>query len=265
MLSATLAQWLLARISTPDRASAVVGDLLEQHISTVRFWLTVIRVGFALTWRWILAIGLSAASFFVFLLPYSVIVQPRRDFSHPQSWMTWAMYLFGAATCIGTSTAVAASLYGMRDQLTKMCATVWILVVASAFAVWLPNAQWIIVSLLSATCVVMLSASRTRGLLLCALASAAAFALTYLCFGRILQQVELDILVYVMHVPERSCCNGINGFSSENVARVGLEMTFAVTTWLTSIFLAALVLTRLRRILLHQTASELTSTFGLPD
>src|ERR1700677_1857867 len=125
MHSATVAQWLRAAVSPPERASAVVGDLLEQHTSAVRFWLTIVRVGVALTWRWILAIGLSAASFFVVLLPYSVIVQPRRDFAHPQPWMTWAMYLFGAATCIGTSTAVAASLYGMRDRLTKMCAAIW--------------------------------------------------------------------------------------------------------------------------------------------
>jgi hypothetical protein len=256
MRSAPLAQWLLARVSTHERASAVVGDLLESHISAVRFWLSILRVLFALTWRWALAIGLSAASFFVVLFPYSFLVQPRRDFAHPQPWMAWGMYLFGAASCIGTSTAIAASLYGMRDRLTRICAAIWALMIASALCAWLPDAPWIIMSLLAATCAAALIAASTRGFMLCALMSAVAYGLTYLGLSRLLERVEPAILVYVMHLPAAPCCNDVHGFSAQNVARVALEMTLGITTWLTSIFMAAFVLTRLRRILLRQPASE---------
>jgi hypothetical protein len=265
MHSAPLAQWLLSRVSTQERASAVVGDLLESHISAAHFWRSIIRVLFAHTWRWVLAIGLSAASFFVVLFPYSFIVQPRRDFAHPQPWMAWAMYLFGAAACIGTSTAIAASLYGTRNHLTRICAAIWALLIASAFCVWLPDAPRIIVSLLAATCAAALLAASTRGFMLCALMSAAAYALTYLGLSHLLERVELGILVYVLHLSVRPCCNDVHGFSPQNVARVALEMALGVTTWLTSIFAAAFVLTRLHRILLHQPASESKRAFGLPD
>jgi hypothetical protein len=250
MVSATVAQWALARVSTRERASAVVGDLLEQHTSTVGFWFAAVRVGAALTWRWILAIGLSAASFFVVLLPYSLIVQSRWDLIHPQPWMRWAMYLAGAASCMGTSTAVAASLYGMRDRLTKMCAVLWMLVTASALTAWLPRASWVIGVVMVATFAVTLTGTKSRGPLVCALASAAAYALTYIYFGRLLDPLERVVLVHVLHLPAQACCNNVHGFSPQVVARATLEMAFAIATWLTSILSAALVLSHLRRRLL---------------
>jgi hypothetical protein len=243
MHSANLAQWLLARVSTPEHSSSIVGDLLEEHMSPPRFWLSIIRVMFALTRRWILAIGFSAASFFVVQFPYSLIVQPRRDLAHPQPWIHWATYLVAGAACIGTSTAIAASLYGMRDGLTRICAATWALIIASALCAWLPYAPWIIVSLLTVTCAALLAA--TRGLMLCALMSAAAYALTYEGLFLLLERV-------------------VQGINPQTVAGVALETTLGISTWLASIFTAAFVLTRLRRIFLRQPASESEGAIGFP-
>jgi uncharacterized membrane protein (DUF2068 family) len=57
MPKAGLAEWLLAHVSTSQRASEVIGDLLEQKTSPTQFWLTIARIFVALAWRWILGVG----------------------------------------------------------------------------------------------------------------------------------------------------------------------------------------------------------------
>ena len=57
MHKAALAERLLAHVSTSQRASEVIGDLLEQKPTPTQFWLTIARIFVALAWRWILGVG----------------------------------------------------------------------------------------------------------------------------------------------------------------------------------------------------------------
>jgi hypothetical protein len=53
MRNARLAEWILSLVTTPERASATVGDLLEDrtHATAVRFWGAVLFAAFSQLWR----------------------------------------------------------------------------------------------------------------------------------------------------------------------------------------------------------------------
>jgi hypothetical protein len=67
MPNARFAEFLLRRATTPERASAIVGDLLEQHPhQPLRFATALARVILSLQWRQLLGFAAAAISF---LLP----------------------------------------------------------------------------------------------------------------------------------------------------------------------------------------------------
>jgi hypothetical protein len=41
MRNANVAERILSLITTPDRAAATVGDLIETHVGVWRFWFTI--------------------------------------------------------------------------------------------------------------------------------------------------------------------------------------------------------------------------------
>jgi hypothetical protein len=51
MRNAQVAEWILSLVTTPERAAATVGDLLENAASRSRFWFGVWRTAFSLLWR----------------------------------------------------------------------------------------------------------------------------------------------------------------------------------------------------------------------
>ena len=53
MRSAHIAEWILALVTTRDRATSTVGDLTEQAAArdAVWFWLSVLRATASLLWR----------------------------------------------------------------------------------------------------------------------------------------------------------------------------------------------------------------------
>jgi hypothetical protein len=57
MRSARLAEWILSLVTTPDRAGASVGDLLEDrlHPGALRFWGAVLMTAGSLLWRDVVA------------------------------------------------------------------------------------------------------------------------------------------------------------------------------------------------------------------
>jgi len=75
MPRAFIAEWLLTHASTSQRASEIIGDLLEQKPSPAQFWLTIARILVALTWRWILGAVLAGLSGLVVVAPYSLIAR----------------------------------------------------------------------------------------------------------------------------------------------------------------------------------------------
>jgi hypothetical protein len=51
MRRARIAEWILALVTTKDRAAAVVGDLTEVERGSLWFWWSVIRTAMSITWR----------------------------------------------------------------------------------------------------------------------------------------------------------------------------------------------------------------------
>jgi hypothetical protein len=229
MRKARIAEWLITHVSTPQRASEVVGDLLEQNPSTTQFWLTIIRILAALTWRWTLGAFLASIFSAVVLASYSLWVIPRRDLApHFEPWIFWAMYLAVASVCFGTTTGLAASRYGLRDRLTCMSAAIWAALIAAACSAWMPHAPYVIALLLTAGLVALLLSSATWRLVVCVLAPTAAYAATNAVF--ILLSRPTSILYTSAGAPA--------------------NVIFGIVTFLTSIVIEAIVLAKVRPVLL---------------
>jgi hypothetical protein len=233
MHKAPIAEWLLTHVSTSQRASEVIGDLLEQKPSPTQFWLTITRILVALTWRWMLGAFLAGLSFVVVLAPYSLWVAPRRDPAHYEPWMLWAMYLAAAAVCFGTNTGLAISRYGFRDRLTWMSAAIWAALIVCACCAWMPHVPYVVALLLTAGLAALLLSSATRRLVLCVLAPTAAYAATAAVF---------ILLSRPTSIPHTS-------------AGAATNVIFGIVTCLTSIVIEAIVLARLRPVLLGQIVS----------
>jgi hypothetical protein len=235
MNKARIAEWLLTHVSTSQRASEVVGDLLEQKTSFIQFWLTIARIWVALTWRWTFGAFLAALSGLIVLAPYSLFVKPRWNLAHPHTepWMLWAMYLSAAALCFGTNTGLLISRYGFRDRLTWMSAAIWAALIVCSSCAWMPDAPYVVALLLTAGLAALLLLSATRRLVLCILAPTAAYAATSAAF---------ILLSRLTSIPYTSTGRPAN-------------VIFGIVTFLTSIGIEAIVLARLRPVLLGQTVS----------
>src|ERR1700722_7536443 len=235
MHKARVAEWLLTHVSTSQRASEVVGDLLEQKTSFMQFWLTIARIWVALTWRWTFGALLAALSGLIVVAPYSLFVNPRWNLTQPHTepWMLWAMYLALAAVSFGTNTGLSVSRYGFRDRLTWMSAAIWVILIACACCAWMPYAPYVVALLLTAGLSALLLFSATRRLVLCVLAPTAAYAATSAVF---------ILLSRPTSIPHTS-------------AGAPANVVFGIATCLTSIVIEAVVLARLHPVLLGQSAS----------
>lgn len=229
MCKASVAEWLLAHVSTSQRASEVVGDLLEQKPSLMRFWVTIVRILVALTWRWILGTSLAALSGLVVVAPYSLIVKSRWNLAHPQyGAQILAMYLALAAVCFGTNTGLTISRYGFRDRLPWMSASVWVAFIVCSCCAWMPHADKVMALVLAGGLATLLVSSATRPLVLCVLAPTAAYAASASVFILVSQPTS---------IPHTSAA------ATPNVI-------FGIVTFLTSIVVEGKVLARLRPVLL---------------
>lgn len=229
MYKASVAEWLLAHVSTSQRASEVVGDLLEQKPSLMRFWVTIVRILVALTWRWVLGTSLAALSGLVVVAPYSLIVKSRWNLAHPQyGAQILAMYLALAAVCFGTNTGLTISRYGFRDRLPWMSASVWVAFIVCSCCAWMPHADKVMALVLAGGLATLLVSSATRPLVLCVLAPTAAYAASASVFILVSQPTS---------IPHTSAA------ATPNVI-------FGIVTFLTSIVVEGKVLARLRPVLL---------------
>ena len=230
MHKAPIAEWLLTHVSTPQRASEVVGDLLEQKPSLLQFWLTIARIAVALTWRWIFGAFLAGLSGFVVMALYSLLVKPRWNLTYPHNepWTLWAMYLAAGAVCFGTNTGLAVSRYGFRDRLTWISAAIWAILIACSCCAWMPHAPYVVALLLTAGLAALLLSSATRRLVFCVLAPTAAYAGSSTVFILLSQPTSIP----------------------QTPAGAATNVIFGIVTFLTSIVIEAVVLARLRPTLL---------------
>jgi hypothetical protein len=230
-----LSEWILRRVCSSDRASEIMGDLLEQHSdSRVRFGLAWAQVVLALSWR--SAVGVTAAFFSLFVVSatYAHFTAgkfssgpPANDIAYVhQAWEPWAAYLCLASLCLWTIAAISISRYGIGDRLTRLSALLSVLLTFSACVAWLPHATQVIAGALLLLLGGCLSHDVYRRVLLALAATMASFAISV----RVLAYVTVRI------VPSRD----VQVFG-------GYSLALLIGAWLTPIVAESLVLTHIRR------------------
>jgi hypothetical protein len=122
----TAPEWLLARLTTPDRAAAILGDLTEMATTRGRLWFfaAYARTLFSLTWRIVLAL-------FVADIGRELMFNLANIYFHvsPPTWRTSnAPYLLNHTgpllACIMSTLwfalPFAAVRYGLRDRFVQL-------------------------------------------------------------------------------------------------------------------------------------------------
>jgi len=188
----SLPEALLARITTPDRAAAVYGDLTELATTRGRFWFWIAyaRTLISLGWRAPAALLVAIASVMIMWRVYPMWMQ--HAVRHlPAQWQVGMFYGQLAVVSGPFLNMIAFSLwfalpfawmrFGRRDRLTQFaCILFFSTLPVLSFRVWLVDASSI------ATIVVLLTAlfsSRWRmPLVVLTLTSSTAIAAIIACF-----------------------------------------------------------------------------------
>jgi hypothetical protein len=176
---AQLAETLLTIFAGRERASEIVGDLLEQHgSSAAAFWWAVLAIVFAMTWRWMAAIITAAGSMLLVLMKYAFFMHGS---THEKIALTWGMVWLLAGLCAWSVVMLNVFRFGVRDRLNGVGCGMAVLLVTSACFVWSPYASYVspvVVGMYVALC---FGRQSLRAPLLCVLASAITYAGTF-CF-----------------------------------------------------------------------------------
>lgn len=182
MSNFSLLEWLLARLSSRQRAAEVVGDCLEQGLTSNELWRVVSRLASALLVRRVIEIAFATASAVSVVLLYCLYVVPKWKLPHHESWAIWSVRLGAVALCLGINAGLTASHNGMRDRLTRISVFVWLTVTACTCVTWLPNAIFGIAAVFMVGTIILLWTRDTRNTFLCAIASTLALATTFAIF-----------------------------------------------------------------------------------
>jgi hypothetical protein len=191
MDKAHLAQWLLSRASTKQRASEIIGDVLEQpNRSAVAFWFTVMRIFFVLSWRWMLGLAAAFCSFLITLAPYRFFVGSRHHAPlHFEPWMVWANWLLMTGCCMWTLAALTSFRYGIRDSLTRISVLLSLILTVCACFAWLPDAIYFIMGTLTVSLSFLLLHHSLRRLLFCILAASGALVATFVPLASVMNRI----------------------------------------------------------------------------
>ncbi len=148
MSNASVSEQILALLSSRERASEVVGDLLEQGLTGGVFRAAILRVAFRLLLRWVAGLWSALACSISVVALYCLYVVPKWKLPQHETWVVWSVRGAGASFCLATVVGLAASHYGIRDRLTRMSVLVWLSITASTCLAWLPHAAYAIVPVL---------------------------------------------------------------------------------------------------------------------
>jgi hypothetical protein len=121
MHSASIAEWMVARFTSANRAASIVGDLLElkPQKGPLWFWLSTARVVFSHAWRRSLAyVAASLVGIMVFGgMQATDALGVRRLLSRQYPWMNLFWVLSSIVLFVLAYTAIR---YGLRDRLAQL-------------------------------------------------------------------------------------------------------------------------------------------------
>jgi hypothetical protein len=125
MRSVSIAEWMLRRVTTKDRAASIIGDLIEvkSQRGALRFWLSIAGVLFAIAWNWPLAFlaAFYGANWAFYRLQLSAFGMPF-DSPHRASitWEPALNLLLCLSTVLWMIAMYATTRYGLRDRMAQL-------------------------------------------------------------------------------------------------------------------------------------------------
>jgi hypothetical protein len=186
---AQLAEALLNIFAGRERASEIVGDLLEQHGSgAAAFWWAVMAIVFAMTWRWMAAIITAAVSMLFILTKYVALFQP--DPAHEKIPLTWGVAWMLAGLCAWSVVMLNVFRFGVRDRLNGVGFGVAVLFVASACFVRSPYSIYVAPVVVAMYVALCFDRRSLRAPFLCVLASALTYVGAFVFLMRFLRNPE---------------------------------------------------------------------------
>jgi hypothetical protein len=161
----TFAERLLAAASSRERASEVVGDHLEQRRSTVSLWLSVLRLVFAMQWRWLVALPAAGLAIGIRVTPSmsarfaegfadgrANASQAHAAVSLPQPVgmaLTVTLCIAIIAMCLWSVSALSLVRYGLSSTVSRLSLMLAVLFTIGSCSMWAHNAIVIVPSALT--------------------------------------------------------------------------------------------------------------------
>lgn len=142
MRSASIAEWMIGRLTSKKRATSVVGDLIElrPQKGLVWFWVSLVRVMLSLCWR--RALGFVVAFYALnwmlaaFQTAFMGAHTQHRPLEYP--WIPVFTVLAPAGAFSWMVLMYAAIRYGFQDRVTQFALASTALVTAVIFYWWQP-------------------------------------------------------------------------------------------------------------------------------
>jgi len=245
MLSASFAEWIIARFTTRTRAVSIIGDLLEAvpQKGKLWFWLSVARVFVSLTWRRPLAVAFAFCVGIVWSRTYQFSVNSLISAHRaPLAWAALYHYVHLAGMYLSLGWAYTLARFGFKDSFGRYLLAVWSLIAVLAYFGTQPLVA--VACCLSAACGIVYSVtSRSRRKDLLALLISVALNL---CWGAL--SVVIGGLMGMTGRPL-----SLRQIASELAGRGVLRVTAPVHAWviwsymLICIFAACFIYARVHR------------------
>jgi len=132
-------EWLVARVTSTERAEEIIGDLAEQNLTVAHYWVAVLRICLAFTWRWIVGVPAAMLSFLMLGVPYFQILKPQvelavshgHDLEHDRI-IKLSLYLFLSSVALASIMVLSLTRYGRRSVVTRLAAVLTFTVFGSA-------------------------------------------------------------------------------------------------------------------------------------
>ena len=142
MRSASIGEWVIAGLTSRNRAASIVGDLLElePEKGILWFWLSLAGVAIALAWRRPVAFIAAFCAGLWTLSGFRMAIWGLHAQHRPEQAL---MPAFGALTGVGMILWIAASYtairYGLRDHVARVAIAAASLVTVLIYCWWQPE------------------------------------------------------------------------------------------------------------------------------
>jgi hypothetical protein len=142
MLSNSVAEWIVCRCISKERAASIAGDLIEIKIKKgdTWFWLSLAGIVVSLVWRRFLAFlaALYAGGWAMSALQMAVFGIHSEHPVQEIPWVPWFSLLLGVGSILWAVLLYGAIRYGLADQTTQLTLALTALVTTVVGFWWQP-------------------------------------------------------------------------------------------------------------------------------